>query len=391
MGDNDRIADLLRRKLDEIRARDGDLAARAAARRPAAAARPIRRFAEPWQAPAAGEATAVLPGRAPATDVPAVAAPGADPQAFRDDWVARYRGRPLGVALDAGPSDLHRDLWVHRSVVASPVVPVSREAARDALRGALWLLPGVRDATTDRLRGDGAATLDALRDHPRFGPEARRLLARLDRGDPGGLMARVGDRGGRAHPLALALSAFFDPGDFLFLDLETMGLFGGSPIILAGLAHAAPGGTEVVQWIAATPDAERALVIAVGREMASRRALVTFNGRAFDHPYLCARAAFYGAPILADPVHFDLLGFSRRTWRGRVPDCRLDTLARHVLGMTRDFDVPGSLVPAFYQDYLRDPDERVGLLAAIVVHNRHDMEQTVRLFTTLCAGVGATS
>ena len=125
MGDNDRIADLLRRKLDEIRARDGDLAARAAARRPAAAARPIRRFAEPWQAPAAGEATAVLPGRAPATDVPAVAAPGADPQAFRDDWVARYRGRPLGVALDAGPSDLHRDLWVHRSVVASPVVPAS--------------------------------------------------------------------------------------------------------------------------------------------------------------------------------------------------------------------------------------------------------------------------
>jgi len=368
MSERDRIADLLRRKLDEIRARDGDLAGRAPERRAPEPARRPRRFADPWQ-----------PGPPDPTDF----------DAFRREWIARYRGRSPAQALDAQPSDRHRDLWVHRSVVASPVVPVGRDAALRAFRTALWLLPGVRDATADRLRGEGAASLDGLRDHPRFGATARRLLARIDREDPAGLMAHVGDRGGRAHPLALALSAFFGPGDFLFLDLETMGLFGGSPIILAGLAHAVPGGTEIVQLIAATPDAERALVAEAAGMLAAHPALVTFNGRAFDQPYLGARAAYYGAPILDDPVHFDLLGFSRRAWRGQVPDCRLDTLAQHVLGMHRDFDVPGSLVPAFYQDYLREPGERLGLLAAIVVHNRYDMEQTVRLFTRLCEGVAA--
>ncbi len=66
-----------------------------------------------------------------------------------------------------------------------------------------------------------------------------------------------------------------------------------------------------------------------------------------------------------------------------MPDCRLDTLARHVLGMDRGEDVPGSLVPSFYHDYLEDPERRVGLLAAIAVHNRADMEQMVRLFAAL--------
>lgn len=366
MDDRDRIADLLRRKLDEIRARDGDLSSRTGARRGGGPARTPRRFAEPF------------------TPDPAEID---DPEAVRRDWIVRYRGRALAQALDARPSERHRDLWVHRSVIASPVVPVDRPAAVQALQRALWLLPGVREATAARLSAEGADSLEGLTGHPRFGAAARRLLARLVRDDAGGLMSHVGDRGGRAHPLALSLSAFFAPSEFLFLDLETMGLFGGSPIVLAGLAHAVEGGTEVVQLIAATPEAECALVAEAARMLADHRALVTFNGRAFDHPYLCARAAYYGAPILADPLHFDLLGFSRRAWRGRVPDCRLDTLARHVLGMTRDFDVPGSLVPVFYQDYLRDPDERLGLLAAIVVHNRHDMEQTVRLFSTLCAGV----
>lgn len=371
MNDRDRIADLLRRKLEEIHARDGDLSARAGARPAAGPGRTPRRFAEPWR---------------PAATDPVPASSG-DPDATRRDWIARYRGKPLGRALDAQPSSEHRELWIHRSRVAEPVVPVSRDVAQRLLRGSLWLLSGVRDATAARLCEGGAPSLESLADHPRFGQEARRLLARLDRGDPAGMMAWIGDRGGRAHPLALGLTAFFEPGDLLFLDLETMGLFGGSPIILAGLAYAVEGGTEILQLIAASPAAERALVAEAARLLSTHRVLVTFNGRAFDHPYLCARAAYYGAPIACDPVHFDLLGFSRRTWRGTVPDCRLDTLAQHVLGMKRDFDVPGSLVPAFYQDFLRDPDDHLGLLAAIVVHNRHDMAQTVRLFTTLCAGL----
>ena len=151
------------------------------------------------------------------------------------------------------------------------------------------------------------------------------------------------------------------------------------------LAHALGGALQVRQWVAASPDAEAALVREVADAAASHAALVTFNGRAFDWPYVCGRAAFWGHPILSDPAHFDLLPFSRRAWRGTTTDCRLSTLAREVLGLHRQEDLPGSLVPRFYQEYLDDPAHRAGLLAAIAVHNRYDVEETVRLFGALQA------
>jgi len=167
-----------------------------------------------------------------------------------------------------------------------------------------------------------------------------------------------------------------------------MGLFGGSPIVVAGLARIQGDRTRLTQLVAASPAAEAALVRRSAEEIGACPGLVTFNGRAFDLPYVGLRAAFYGAPLVADPVHFDLLPFSRRAYAGRVPDCRLDTLARHVLGEDRGEDVPGALVPTLYQDYLADPRGRVGLLAAIADHNRADVLQMVRLFGAL---TGATA
>jgi hypothetical protein len=362
----DRIAELLRQRLEAIRVRDGDLGELRSRRKPRATIPAVpglaRRYAEAFD--------------------PESVAP--DASEIRARWISRHRGRDVAEALEATPGTLHPDLFEHVSTVDIPILTVSREVARAEVRRALWLLPGVRDATAVRLIAAGISDLDCARDHDRFGRFARRVLGLVESEDAAGLLDYVGGRGARTHPLALALTGFLDPGDFLFLDLETMGLFGGSPIVVAGLARATTGGVEIRQFVAASPGAEAALVRETARLVESHRALVTFNGRAFDLPYLCARAAFYGAPVRSDPVHFDLLGFSRRQWKGRVPDCRLDTLAREILGMKRDEDVPGSLVPVFYQEYLEDPRNRVGLLAAIAIHNRHDMAQTARLFSTLC-------
>lgn len=414
---HDRIADLLKSKLDEIRARDGELgprrdrlrgrpAGRVAPRDEATDAPPtalpegFRLIGAPGPTsapgpsiPQYGEAFVLAPApseaigaRLGARTVAAFAGPSdAEVEALRSRWLLSYRGASVAEAVGGHPSARHRELI---EVVELRQVRVGTGEAfdvRQRLARTLALVPGVRDATALRLREEGFADLEALCVHERFGSHARRLCRLIREGDAAGLMDRVGARLGRSAPLGLALAAFLDPADLLFLDIETMGLFGGSPIVVAGLATATGGALQVRQWVAASPDAEAALVREVADAVETHGALVTFNGRSFDWPYICGRAAFWGRPVRSDPAHFDLLPYSRRAWRGRTTDCRLSTLAREVLGLHRAEDLPGALVPLFYREYLDDPAGRAGLLAAIAVHNRHDIEETVRLYAALLA------
>ncbi|MDD1670212.1 MAG: ribonuclease H-like domain-containing protein, partial [Methanomicrobiales archaeon] len=69
--------------------------------------------------------------------------------------------------------------------------------------------------------------------------------------------------------------------------------------------------------------------------------------------------------------HFDLLHFSRRRWGRDLPDCRLSTLEREIFGISRDVDIPGSLVPEFYEAFLRTGN--CGPLVPILDHNRQDL------------------
>lgn len=302
-------------------------------------------------------------------------------------WEQTYRGMSPAEAIGGTFVAGRRDLLMTHLEPPLTLCPPSRERAGQAFLYSLWLLPGVREATARRLAAQGLITLSHVLDHPRFGRDARRLCRMLERSDTAGLLAEVATRGGHGHLLALLVAAFHEPSDVLFLDIETMGLFGGSPIILAGFAKAMieGGRGKVVVWqvVATRPEAEEALLCETMRALSLHSAIVTFNGRAFDYPYLCQRAAYYGLHLGEDPVHFDLLPHARKVFKGRVSDCRLGTLAHEVLGLARRDDVPGSLVPIFYQEYLADPDEKVGLLAAIAAHNRHDMVQMVHLFARL--------
>jgi len=66
-----------------------------------------------------------------------------------------------------------------------------------------------------------------------------------------------------------------------------------------------------------------------------------------------------------------LLRSARRIWARRFQDCRLSTLEREVLGLEREEDVPGALIPALYFDFLRY--RRAGPLARVFAHNRADV------------------
>jgi len=158
--------------------------------------------------------------------------------------------------------------------------------------------------------------------------------------------------------------------DLLFLDLETTGL-GASPLFLIGTLSWEDSGLLVRQFFARDYAEERAALECFLERAANHKLLVTFNGKSFDVPYLRMRAAANGVPCRLDHAHLDLLHASRRIWKDRFGDCRLQTLEYHVCGRRRHGDIPGAEIGEAYHAYVRTGDARK--MAAVVNHNRQDL------------------
>jgi hypothetical protein len=165
----------------------------------------------------------------------------------------------------------------------------------------------------------------------------------------------------------------------LFLDTESTGLAGGTGTyaFLVGTAWIESGRVVVTQYFMRDFDDEPALLTALEPLLARARALVTFNGAAFDLPLLETRFVLARRRWPTTLGHLDLLRPARRVWTGCLADCRLATLERAVLGLEREADVPGSMIPLLYFDYLRS--RRAGPLRRVFEHNRHDVLSLVAL------------
>jgi uncharacterized protein YprB with RNaseH-like and TPR domain len=65
------------------------------------------------------------------------------------------------------------------------------------------------------------------------------------------------------------------------------------------------------------------------------------------------------------------LHHARRRWRGHLPNCRLQTLERHVCRRSRAVDIPGHAIPGVYADYVRTGFERD--MDTVLYHNAIDL------------------
>src|SRR6266851_5059659 len=181
-------------------------------------------------------------------------------------------------------------------------------------------------------------------------------------------------------------AAAADPEKWLFLDTETTGLAGGTGTyaFLVGIAWWDSGGLQVEQLMMRDFSEEHSLLMELAARIAERPVLVTFNGKSFDWPLLESRYLMTRSirvPELA--AHLDLLHPARAVWKLRLGSVRLVELERHVLdaprlGWRREDDVPSSLIPQFYFDYLRGGSP--GPLAGVVRHNRMDLRGLAALF-----------
>lgn len=162
---------------------------------------------------------------------------------------------------------------------------------------------------------------------------------------------------------------------FAYLDTETSGLAGGTGTyaFLVGVGRFIRNEFHLAQFFMRDPSEESAMLESVLEFLAPCKALVTFNGKAFDAPLLVTRYAINNIPEqINDLLHLDLLPLARRLWRDRLPSRALKYLEENILEAPRTTDeVPGYEIPYIYFDYLRTGD--ASPLKGVFYHNAMDV------------------
>lgn len=166
------------------------------------------------------------------------------------------------------------------------------------------------------------------------------------------------------------------PAAWAFLDTETTGLGGGALAFLAGVGSIDEGGFRLRQFFMRDYGEEASLLARLAEYLARFDVLITYNGMSYDQPLLETR--FRLAPscgVLGHPfarmAHVDLLFGARRLWKLRLESCRLMDLENQILGVERDGDLPGEMIPYCYFDYLRT--QQAFRLVPIFHHNALDI------------------
>jgi uncharacterized protein len=303
------------------------------------------------------------------------------------DLLTRYDGYSIDMAFYGG-REYSNDggtcyLLESREPMDCPAFDQDRYQA--AILRDLTLVHGIGKTTEKRLKIRGFQTIQDLMEHPKFRSNARRVAECISAGNSGDIMELIGRRHAKSHPYILGMAGLHEPEDYIFFDIETLGLFS-RPIILFGVGFLEHGQLIVRQYLLRDIAEEPAALLATMDHFSSNRpALVTFNGKAFDAPYLADRLAYYGMGGIDRLPHFDVLHFSRRRWKDEISSFRLSVLEKKVLGVCRDDDIPGQMVPEFYETYLRTGN--CGPLVPVVEHNRHDVVSLARLFFYLLGDV----
>lgn len=167
----------------------------------------------------------------------------------------------------------------------------------------------------------------------------------------------------RAHPTRWA-----------FLDTETTGLAGGTGTyaFLIGVGSIDSTGFRLRQFFMRDYGEEASLLARLAEHLAQFDVLITYNGKTYDQPLLETRFRMARARHpFSRMEHLDLLAGARRLWKLRLESCRLIDLENRILGVERQGDLPGEMIPYCYFDYLRT--QQAFKLVPIFHHNALDI------------------
>jgi uncharacterized protein len=291
-----------------------------------------------------------------------------------------YKGKDLEDAIPGKVvSNEQGECYAVSASCTSNFKKATYEESRKRIISDLKVLPGIGPVRELALKQQGFNTIEDLVDHPIWQNEASKFMKIVDKKEVDSIQKRLWQRLPKSHPLLHYLAGFCQDQDFAIIDIETLGL-SERPIILLGIAKIDKDKICTSQFLLRDIPDEPGAIWELILQLEPKSALISYNGRSFDVPYIKQRLAYYGLDSALDNTHFDILHFARRALRSKLSDCRLDTVEKYI-GITRDINIPGGLVPDFYDTYLRT--KNVGPLVPIIEHNKQDLLTLGNLFTKL--------
>ena len=277
-------------------------------------------------------------------------------------WVGTRLARRRGMANGASPS------------VASQAVPLTPELQRIA--DSWETTVGDPSELTVVERAEGTFAVREKRIH--LGPSGPDngvfqhgawRLDEIDGADPAAI-ARL------ARDEALA---DIDLRGAIYLDTETSGLSGGAGVYVYMVGLGWFEDDTYVSWqsFLRHPGEERAMLAEVADRIRTRDSMVSFFGKSFDRHRLQDKMQIAGVdPPFEGRPHLDLYHPFKRLTHGAFPNGKLQTMERELLGFHRAKDLPGSLAPAAWFDYLAERPHR---LEGVFLHNHEDVLSLVVL------------
>ncbi len=302
-------------------------------------------------------------------------------QKLKTKLIEKYQGIDISEAICGAETNTgFGSVFTVNQEIKSELKKFSREKAKEKILSETRLIYGIGDTKKKYLRKRGYKTIEDLVYHPNFSSEAKQCVDLIESMNTKNIMDKISHWLSKSDELAYCCSGFHEKEDFVFFDIETLGLFN-RPIILIGVAKFDGGKLSINQYFLRDLNQEPAALNEFLSHIGPNTVLVSYNGKSFDVPYIRERLSYYGMPHLLDRPHFDMLHFSRKAWRNKYPNCRLVTLEKCLFGVERNDDVPSALVPEFYEAYLRTGN--IGPVIPIIEHNRQDLITLTNIFSKL--------
>jgi uncharacterized protein len=294
--------------------------------------------------------------------------------------IQHYKAKDLEQALSGKVvSNEQGECYAITSFCTSIFKKATFEESRRVILSELKVLPGIGPVREQTLRQQGYFTVEDLQTHPLWKKQAHDFIRLIDGKELDAIQKWLWQRLPKSHPLLHYLAGFCGDQDFAIVDIETLGL-SERPIILLGIAKPAKTHICTSQFLLRDIPDEPSAIWALISQLEPNLSLITYNGRSFDIPYIKQRLAYYGLDASLDNQNFDVLHFTRRALKPKLTDCKLETVEKY-MGIKRKINIPGALVPHFYDTYLRT--KNVGPLVAIVEHNKQDLLTLGSLFSKL--------
>ncbi|MFX1302719.1 MAG: ribonuclease H-like domain-containing protein [Promethearchaeota archaeon] len=194
----------------------------------------------------------------------------------------------------------------------------------------------------------------------------------------------------------LDVSFCFKIEDFLFIDIETLGIID-SPIIIVGIGFFENEQFKIEIFFARELEEEIAICEHLKTQILPNfKCFVSYNGKTFDIPFLANRFLYFFEenPMVSedDPPyekcntklhHIDLYHHCRRLFKGKFYNYTLTNIEDKLLNWKRQNELPSNLVGLCYRKYKENPERYIGLMKEVIEHNYYDIYSMPLILKTL--------